>query len=276
MTLLHPERIAATWMRSGVPPVVLRPDRPTQKIIQLPDGPLVVPMMVNLGTEEGVTVTEGRFSSLWPRTKQFFKLLRGRGCQIGISIDPLTGHQCGNQRYLAIVWFDECLAARLPAVPGEPLRPMPEGKAWLAMLSGCEAFSEADFVGERDEAIWLPSERIAKAWMQYIQDTQVSDASPPPSPTNVKVLNGVLTWDATADLESGIRHFVIQRDGKQIATVPEKAKNPFGRPIFQGLQYSDTPLQPLVEMQFSDPQWTSGDDYEYRVITVNTVGLQSK
>jgi len=276
MTLLHPERVAATWMRSGIPPITPRPDRPAHKTMPLPDAPLAVPMMVNLGTKEGVTVTAGRFSTLWPKVQQFFKPMRAKGCLIGIAIDPLTGHECGNQRYLAIPWFDECLAARLPAHSGEPLRQMPKGKAWLATISGSSAFPEARFVGDKRAAIWLPSRRIATAWMQYVKDTQVTDTTPPPPAANVEFADGVVTWDARADLESGIRQFIIERAGTRVATVPKNAKHAFGRPVFQGLQYSDTPVQPLVKMRFVDPQWTSGYEDAYRVITVNTAGLQSR
>jgi hypothetical protein len=84
-----------------------------------------------------------------------------------------------------------------------------------------------------------------------------------------------LTWDATADLESGIASFIIERDGVTIATLPEKPANPFGRPVFQGLQYSDTPANPLVELTFMDKKAESGKKHSYRVITVNTVGLKS-
>jgi hypothetical protein len=232
-------------------------------------------MMVNLGTEEGVTVTEGRFSTLWPRVKQFVTLMRAKGCLMGTSIDPLTGHECGNQRYLAIVWFDECLAARLPTNAGEPLRPMPAEPAWLAALSGSQAYPAAQFQGDKSGANWLPNERIAKAWMQYVSDTLVTDETPPPAPANVTMTDGLLTWNASADPESGIQHFTIWRNGTQIATV-SGGKNPYGRPVFQGLQYSDTPLPPLVDMQFMDPQWTPDRDDEYLVATVNTVGLSSK
>jgi len=57
--------------------------------------------------------------------------------------------------------------------------------------------------------------------------------------------------------------------------VPEQGKNPFGRPIFQNLQYSDTPTQPLVPMQFTDAKAESGKKHTYRVLAVNTVGLKS-
>ncbi len=85
-----------------------------------------------------------------------------------------------------------------------------------------------------------------------------------------------LTWTAEADLESGLAKFLIERDGKVIATVPEEGKKPFGRPIFQGLQYSDTPLAPLVEMRYTDQTAEAGKTHTYRIIAVNTVGLESK
>ena len=58
--------------------------------------------------------------------------------------------------------------------------------------------------------------------------------------------------------------------------MPEQGKNPFGRPVFQKLQYSDTPAQPLVRMQFTDTKPEIGKIHQYRVIAVNTVGLMSK
>ena len=61
-----------------------------------------------------------------------------------------------------------------------------------------------------------------------------------------------------------------------LATVPEQAKNPFGRPLFQNLQYSDTPAQPLMPMRFTDPTAPPGQNHRYRVIAVNTAGLKSK
>jgi hypothetical protein len=117
---------------------------------------------------------------------------------------------------------------------------------------------------------------MAKAWMEYVKDTKVTDNTPPPAPTNVKVQGNKLTWEAEADLESGLANFIIERDGQVLATVPEQGKNPFGRPVLQNLQYSDTPTQPLVPMQFTDTKAEAGKTYTYRVIAVNTVGLKSK
>ncbi len=275
MTLLHPERVAAAWLRSGVPLLSPNPARPTIKPHAVPDGALRVPLLCNLGTKEGVTVKEGRFAGVWPSNEAFFNEVRGRGGLIGVAVDPLTSHECGNQRYLAIPWLDACLGARLPKAFGEPLQPMPADAAWLAPLLGVEAVPAATFAGNPLQAGWLPNEAAARSWMRYVTDTAVADPTPPPAPTDLRAADGALTWDAHADLESGLAAFRIERDGEALARVPEAAKNPFGRPLFQGLQYSDTPVLPLARMCFRDATATPGRAYTYRVIAENTAGLTS-
>jgi hypothetical protein len=143
-------------------------------------------------------------------------------------------------------------------------------------LLGTEAVPAAQFTGDAKTALWLPSEAIARAWMQYVKDTAIADTTPPLAPTHLQIKGNELTWEADADLESGLAHFLIERDGQPLATIPEQPKNPFGRPIFQGLQYSDTPAMPLVRMHFTDTTAEPGKKHEYRVIAVNTVGLKSK
>ena len=128
----------------------------------------------------------------------------------------------------------------------------------------------------QESSVWLPNQAIAEAWVQYVRDTAVTDVTRPPAPRNLQVKGNELTWEAMADVESGLAHFIIERDGRFLATVPESGKNPYGRPIFQNLQYSDTPSQPLVPMRFTDAQAESGQRYRYRVIAVNTEGLRSQ
>ena len=275
MVMLHPERVAAAWLRSGVPLFEPNPDRTKIKPHTLPAAALKVPMMCNPGTKEGVTDKTNRFARVWPANQDFIAAVRGKGGLLGVSIDPLTSHECGNQRYLAIRWLDECLSKRLPKSAGEPLRAMPTNDVWLANPTGKTAIPANAFDGEPLEAAWLPSGRLAKLWMQYRTDTKVEDTTKPPAPTNVVAKKNRLTWKATADLESGLSHFIIRRDGKYLARVPKVGKNRFGRPIFQGLQYSDTPNMPLVPMQFED-ETADGVDHSYSVIAVNTVGLKSK
>ena len=226
--------------------------------------------------EGGVTVKDKQFAGVWPANEAFFGEVRGKGGLVGVAVDPLSSHDCGNQRYLAIPWLDACLSARLPKTAGDPLQPMPTDKAWLAPPAGSEAVPAAKYVGEPLKAAWLPNGAMAKAWMEYVKDTKVTDTTLPPAPTNVRVQGNKLTWEAEADLESGLASFVIERDGQVLATLPEQGKNSFGRPVFQNLQYSDTPTQPLVPMQFTDTKAEPGKKHSYRVIAVNTVGLKSK
>lgn len=276
MVLMHPERVAAAWLRSGVPLLKENPSRSTIKTHTIPNAALSVPMMCNPGTKEGVTVKEGRFAGVWPANEDFFNTVRGKGGLVGVAVDPLTAHECGNQRYMAIAWLDACLSARLPKENGGALKAMPADGAWLAPLLGTEAVAGTKFDGDKAKAVWLPNAEIAKLWQHYVKDTAIPDTTPPPAPTNLQVKGSELTWEADADLEGGLAHFIIERDGQQIATVPEKPANPFGRPIFQGLQYSDTPTNPLVKMSFTDTKSESGKKHEYRVIAVNTTGLKSK
>ncbi|WP_419581330.1 hypothetical protein [Stieleria magnilauensis] len=276
MVMIRPNRIVAAWLRSGVPLLAPNPDRPGIKPHTLPEAALGVPMMCNPGTKEGVTVKDGRFAKVWPANLEFFETVRGRGGLLGIAIDPLTAHECGNQRYLAIPWLDRCLERRLPMEPGGALRPMPTDSAWLAKPTDTTAVAAKDFDGDPLQAGWLPDETIATLWMQYRKDTRVADASPPPPPKSVQLQGNRLRWRAEADLQSGIEKFIILRNGKPLAEVPIEVTNRFGRPIFQGLQYSDTPMQTLVQMEFVDQTAERGVDHGYSIVTVNTVGLKSK
>ena len=276
MVLMHPERVAAAWLRSGVPLLKANAERSTIKAHTLPDAALKVPVMCNPGTKEGVTVKDSRFGGVWAANETFFNEVRSKGGLISVAVDPLSSHECGNQRYLAIIWLDACLSARLPKIATAPLNAMPTDQVWLAPITGSEAQPMAKFSGEPLKAAWLPNEAIAKSWMQYVKDTLVIDSTPPSAPTNLQVKGNELNWEAEADLESGLASFIIERDGKFLANLPETGKNPFGRPIFQNLQYSDTPSQPLVPMKYTDTKAEAGKKHTYRVITVNTAGLKSK
>jgi hypothetical protein len=158
---------------------------------------------------------------------------------------------------------------------------MPVDSAWLAAIDDVAADSNitatpaAEYSGDPLQAAWLPNESLARAWMEYIQDTQVEDSTPPPTPKNLRIDGNQLEWEAEADLQSGLAGFIIERDGEFLVRLPEEGKNRFGRPVFQNLQYSDTPTQPLVTMQFVDKSAISGSDHTYRIVAINTVGLKS-
>lgn len=54
-------------------------------------------------------------------------------------------------------------------------------------------------------------------WRFVARVGNMADPTPPPAPVNVKRTDNELSWEAEADLESGIACFLIQRDGVVIA-----------------------------------------------------------
>lgn len=275
MTFLYPERTAALWMNSGTVTLETNPDNPQDKPYELSPAVLEIPMMCNQGALEGVTKTDGRFAHVWTRFQSLLHTLRAKGALIGHAVDPFTEHPCGNQRYLAIPWFDACLEARLPKNSGGPMGNMPLNEVWLAPLLGKEAVPASKYEGDIKNAGWLPNRAIAKAWMSYNLDNNIVDKTRPLAPRNLEITGRKLTWDAEADLESGLAYFIIERDGQLLAKVPERDEQTIGRPVFQSLYPGDTPRQPLPKMSFIDSTAIE-KKYRYSVIAVNTAGLKSK
>jgi len=274
MQTMAPERIVAIWFRSGTAFAawekgdIARPE--------IPDAAYRIPMMCNPGAKEN---GDKRFNGAWTGSLDMFKAYRAKDAPIGFAPDPRTSHECGDSRYLAIPFFDACLALRLPDRDSKDqrLKNIDMKNAWLAALLSDRAEPASSFTGKRDEAVWLPNEPVAKAWQEYVKIGSVSDTTAPPAPLHVKRLSTdktvELSWDATADFESGIQKFIIERDGKEIGQLPEKLIGRFGRPLFQSMSYHDTPEMPLPEMRFVD---NAGGPHEYRVIAVNGVGLRSQ
>lgn len=279
MQARHPERIVAIWFRSGTAySYWQKPEDPTKERqipeVVLPPEAYEIPMMANPGVKEN---GDKRFNGAWTGNLAMFKDYRAKGAPIGFAPDPLTSHQTGDQRYAAIAFFDACLALRLPS-QGNTLRKVDQSKGWLAPLLGDKAVPAAEFAGDKALSSWLPDATFARAWTEYVSTGATNDTTPPPSPFNIAtkpVAEGIeITWEAHADLESGLRQFIITKDGQAVGRVPEKLASPFGRPLFQGMTYGDTPTLPPAAMRFVDKGAKPGATY--KVIAVNTVGLESK
>ena len=275
---MYPERIVAVWLRSGTAYAVWEKGEIPKPSI--PDAAYLVPMMCNPGAKEK---DDKRFSGAWNGTLAMFQAYRAKGAPIGFAPDPRTAHQCGDCRYLAIPFFDACLAMRLPdkGSAGQTLKPVDMKAAWLAAPLTDNPEPATSCAGKAEEAVWLPNEQVAKAWAEYVKTGAVSDTTPPPAAFNVRATwkpdQAVeLAWEAEADFESGIRAFIIERDGTELARVPDKPVGRFGRPLFQAMSYHDTPERPLPEMRLVDLSPTAGVKHEYRVIVVNGVGLLSQ
>lgn len=278
MQAMYPERIVAIWFRSGTAFSTWEKGE-----IPKPDFPEIaysIPMMCNPGAKENA---DKRFNGAWTGTLSMFKAYRAKGSPIGFAPDPRTAHECGDSRYLAIPFFDACLAMRLPKknAADKKLRPVDMKQAWLATLLGDKPEPAGSYSGKTDESVWLPNESVANAWADYVKTGFVNDTTPPPAPFGVKAAwkpdQGLeITWNADADFESGINAFIVERDGSELAQIPEKPLGRFGRPLFQAMSYHDTPEKPLPEMRWIDKSARPSEKHQYRVIEVNAAGLKSQ
>ncbi|MGA2258130.1 MAG: peptidyl-alpha-hydroxyglycine alpha-amidating lyase family protein, partial [Thermoguttaceae bacterium] len=271
MAMLHPDRVVAVYYRSGA--ALVWRGHPEYAQPTIPDAAIPIPRMCTVGVKE-----KGLTKILQTTYRQY----RDHGGPAGFASDPRTGHECGDSRYFAIPFLDACLAMRLPnkGTNDQTLKPVDMGQCWLAPLGGDTAVPAAEFKGDLKESVWLPNAAVAKAWMEYVKTGAVGDTTPPPSPSSVKATNKgsqgtEITWDAEADFESGIRCFLVLRDGQELAQVPAKPAGKFGRALFQSMTYHDTPSQPLPEMRYLDTSSRPGEKHTYSVITVNGVGLKS-
>ena len=238
MVILHPERIVGSWIRSGGITAFhsRHPEWPEHVVSE---GTYTAPMMANAGRlEKG----HARFNGSWIGQLAAFEEYRPHGTPIGVAPDPLTSHECGDSRYLAIPFFDACLAMRLPdkGAKTQTLKPVDMSTAWLADELGDVAVPAAEYRGDVKKSVWLPNAAVAKAWMEYVKYGTVSDSSPPPAPYNVKVTKGSqgneIVWEADADFESGLGGFIVLRDARSITTLGPLTPvgGVMGRPLFQG------------------------------------------
>jgi hypothetical protein len=164
----------------------------------------------------------------------------------------------------------------------QDLKPVDMSTGWLAPFLGQTAVPVSSYKGNPLEAAWLPNEQVAKIWIEYVKNGTVADVTPPLPPFNVRVTSkgsggNEITWDAEADFESGIGGFFVIRDNRVLVRLP--TMNPpvvYGRPLFQGLSYHDTPDWQPEEMRYLDVSAKPGEKHTYSILSVNSAGVPSE
>ncbi len=150
-----------------------------------------------------------------------FQRLRARGAPASIVLNKGQNHNFSYLRTMAIPFWEAALRQRLT---DRGLRPLDPDQTWLGDTTTFEIFKETEYSGDKRRMARLPDHASAEAWREFASTNMVKDKTPPPAPAFVKVekkgASLLITWQALADVESGIARFRVYRDGEQVGTVP--------------------------------------------------------
>lgn len=288
MTYRHPDRMVAVFPRSGgLAPAgreytrsqPARPDSNPQAF--------TVPMLFCFGETENVPDT--RFYAGVQGTMAVYNVGRQHGAPWAYAEHPGSNHENSNSRLLAIRFFEAAMKQRLPeqlaAKDKQPkLRSVDKSRGWLgdpetkAILPASKVPAD-----QQEKYVWLLDEPLARAWKEFSETGDIADTTPPPAPTNVKVAKQgdavVITFDAVADVESGIQQFNIYRDGQPIGVVAgEKLPRWNETAALHAWNYSDQPIPESGHppLRYEDTGDGATVTAKYAVSTVNRAGLESK
>jgi dienelactone hydrolase len=149
MTAWKPERVIAFVVNKGnVYYTALAPPAARSVPGLLFTGEKDLEFRVN--TIVGLFAVNRRASALWALTQE-----------------PGIGHAVGRSKDLAGMFFDEMLAARLPA-SGSELRPLAEKDGFFGDVKTGEFQPVAEAKAPTAPVAWLPDLRIARAWQAVV------------------------------------------------------------------------------------------------------------
>jgi pimeloyl-ACP methyl ester carboxylesterase len=257
----HPEKVIAVF---AVSPAFT-------DINDYPESVAGVPVLIRHGgkadyNDDGIRC--------WSNALRQFHLIRNMGGCAGLALSPKNEHGSGDSRYLAIPFFEAVLAQRLPAEGTTTLRNVDNSKVWLADTATNKIFKLSSFKGDKLKMTWLPDSETAIKWKEFVTTGTVTDDTPPPAPFNVKsagIYNACIevTWNADADIESGIAHFNIYKNGILAGRIPSEKD-------FQTFGYGDEPNEKnLPVMKFTLEGIDSKAKARITITTVNKAGLES-
>lgn len=189
----------------------------------------------------------------------------------------IEGHAPHDLRMIAIPWIEAGLTARLPAqAGGSVLTAMDTSAAWLGNKTSLAIASAASFTGDKSAACWFPNQAFAKQWAEYMVNGTINDSSLPPPPSNLTGAFAnrqiVLKWDANADLETGIKTFIVYRNGAVLTTLKYNGPTTFFTQAtgFQRWQDGDQPAPTVAPaMTYTDSNLNDTGMYAYQISTVN-------
>ena len=258
----HPEKVIALFALSAA----------FDEIFDFPRSAASVPVMLR---HAGSKDFNDKGINCWGNSVAQYKKLRAINGFSSVAYSPKNEHGSGYSRYLAIPFFDAVLSQRLPVKGSTILRKMDDSSAWLGDTITHEIFKHTTFTGRKENLCWLPDSLTAVKWRELALTGTVTDITAPLSPSNLKVISTdnqkyTLTWNAKADIESGISHFNVYRNDTLLTRLPESAE-------YQSFGYGDEPKGPaLAELTFRINKMSENKKVTIAITTVNRAGLESE
>ncbi|WP_298650920.1 alpha/beta hydrolase [uncultured Proteiniphilum sp.] len=161
----------------------------------------------------------------WATALNTFHKLREMDAPVTIAYNEGQNHNFSYLRYMAIPFFEATLKQRLPNDHSLDLQDLDPNHTWLGDTLSLEIYKESDYSGDKSSMCVFPDESTARNWQEFVSTGTVVDKTPPPSPYNIRVKRNEtmleVTWEADADMESGILKFNIYKDDILIGTLPE-------------------------------------------------------
>lgn len=161
----------------------------------------------------------------WETALNTFHKLRKMGAPVIIAHNEGQNHNFSYLRYMVIPFFEATLRKRLPVDCSPTLRDINPNDTWLGDTLSLKVYRELDYTGSKSNMCVFPDELTARNWQEFVSTGTVVDKTPPPAPWNLRVKRAAdmleVTWEADADIESGILKFNIYKNGVLVGALPE-------------------------------------------------------
>jgi pimeloyl-ACP methyl ester carboxylesterase len=165
----------------------------------------------------------------WQTALDAFDKLRKMDGHVSIAGNTGQNHNFSYVRYMAIPFYESVMAQRLPEKISGKLRDVRPELVWLGDTANLNIFKASSYAGDQSAMCLFPDSLTAAKWREYVITGTVADHTPPPAPYDLKIsrVSGnqiELAWKADADIESGIRHFIIRVNGKPATQFPQSGE----------------------------------------------------
>ncbi len=169
---------------------------------------------------------DGDSSSLcWATAVHTFLKLRNMDAPVSIAYNAGQNHNFSYIRYMSIPFFEAVMKQRMPEENTTVMRDIDRSQRWLGDTLSLQIYKESEYTGSKRGLCLFPDEATARNWKEFVSTGKVADKTPPIAPFNVKVEwnNNALdvSWEADADIESGILRFDIFKNGTLVGRLPE-------------------------------------------------------